>query len=29
LLENYDPAASAKLVDKLTVEYKALLDGLK
>ena len=29
LLENYDPAASAKLVDKLTVEYKALLEDLK
>jgi tripartite-type tricarboxylate transporter receptor subunit TctC len=29
LLENYDPAASAKLIDKLTVEYKALLEDLK
>ena len=29
LLENLDPAASAKLVDKLTVEYKALLEDLK
>jgi len=29
LLENLDPAASAKLVDKLTVEYSAMLDELK
>ncbi|SBV99373.1 conserved exported hypothetical protein [uncultured delta proteobacterium] len=29
LLENLDPAASAKLVDKLMVEYKAVLDDLK
>jgi tripartite-type tricarboxylate transporter receptor subunit TctC len=29
LLENLDPAASAKLIDKLTVEYKAILDELK
>lgn len=29
LLENLDPAASAKLVDKLTGEYKAVLDELK
>jgi tripartite-type tricarboxylate transporter receptor subunit TctC len=29
LLENYDPAASARLVDNLTVEYKALLKDLK
>jgi len=29
LLENLDPAASAKLVDKLTVEYSAMLDDLK
>ncbi len=28
LLENYDPAASAKLVDKLTGEYKEVLDDL-
>ena len=29
LLEDLDPAASAKLVDKLTVEYQAILDELK
>lgn len=29
LLEDLDPAASAKLVDKLTVEYKGILDQLK
>jgi len=29
LLEDFDPAASAKLVDKLTVEYAALVDELK
>jgi tripartite-type tricarboxylate transporter receptor subunit TctC len=29
LLENLDPAASAALIDKLTVEYKAILDELK
>jgi len=29
LLEDFDPAASAKLIDKLTVEYKALIDELK
>jgi len=29
LLEDLDPAASAKLVDKLTVEYQAILNELK
>ena len=29
LLENFDPAASAKLVDKLTVDYTSLVDELK
>ena len=29
LLENLDPEASAKLVDKLTLEYKAVLEDLK
>jgi tripartite-type tricarboxylate transporter receptor subunit TctC len=28
LLENLDPAASAKLIDKLTVDYQAVLDEL-
>jgi tripartite-type tricarboxylate transporter receptor subunit TctC len=29
VLEDFDPAASAKLIDKLTVDYKAILDELK
>jgi hypothetical protein len=29
VLEDFDPAASAKLIDKLTVDYKAILEELK